>query len=244
MNKQDYLLALEKALVSAGVRGHADIIGEYGEHFDMKVSDGYGEEEIAARLASPAEIAEHYREADLSKGGVKFVVDPIRILKIVGVMLADFVAGAFLIIMYAWVATLGVFSLVSAASGVLIVSGNIPERFSWVIPELPFICAVFIGVACLVLGFASAVGTEYCRLYVTQMLRAFLRWHKNVMGTSGVKLPPLPLHPWVEPRKRRVLRSIALFSIAIFFIAIVAALASMFFIARSFEPWHVWGWFE
>ena len=48
MNKQEYLMGLEKALKAAHVRDSADILEEYGEHFDMKLQDGFGEEEIAA----------------------------------------------------------------------------------------------------------------------------------------------------------------------------------------------------
>ena len=245
MNKHEYLCELEKELKSAGVRDCADIIEEYAEHFDLKAADGFGEEEIAARLAPPAEIAGQYKEIGAkSCGGTGPVA--ARIMKTIGVIFTDIIVAPIMIILYAWVFTLGVFSLSS-----LIVGGSLA---AWVgqftqdnpyihIPPMPYICSLLLGISLLALAVLAAVGTEYCRLYVSQMLRKYARWHKNVLGKGHIS-PPLPLHPWITPKKRRIMRGITLIMVVIFAVAFVAGLGSMIILSGSLEPWHVWGWFR
>ena len=252
MNKQEYLTALEKALKAADVSDCSDILEEYKEHFDLKTADGYGEEEIAARLAPPEEIAEQYKDiaeeevvdepADKQAG-----VAEVKAVVTAGVVLVDMIVAPILIVLYAWVFTFGVFAMANAALGGFLVAGlsQITQASPHIhVPPMPYVCSLLLGIALLALAALSAVGTEYFRLYVTQMLRKFARWHKNALGKGGPFSPPLPLHPWLSPIKRKVMRTIALVSVALFVVAFVAALASMMIAAASFEPWHVWGWFE
>ena len=242
MTRDEYLAALDRALIAVGVRDRADILEEYSEHFDMKVADGYGEEEIAARLASPEEIAGQYKEIT-QEGGGKTGGIATRIIMVIGVVFADIFAGAFLIILYAWVIGLGVVSLSSAVAGVFTLTGNNVVRGVVIIPDMPLISALLLGAALLALAVLFAVGTENCRLYVTQMLRAYARWHKNTLSKSGRVAPQLPLQPWISQRKRKVMRIILIVSLVVFAIAFLSGLGSMIIAAGSLEPWHVWGWF-
>jgi len=245
MNKNDYLFELEKALREAGVRDCEDIIEEYAEHFKMKTADGYGEEEIAARLAPPEEIAGQFREFG-HQGVSKTGGMAVRIFTTIGVVFSDVIAAPILIVLYLWVITFGVFALVCAITGVTLAAGltQLSVGSSYInIPPMPYICSLFIGITIFALAVISAVGTENCRLYVTQLLKKFVRWNKNLLGKKGPVSPPLPLHPWITARKRRVLRMMALISLVTFIIALIASIGSMIIEARSIEPWHVWGWF-
>ena len=234
MNKREYLYELEKALKSAQVQDSADILEEYTVHFDMKMQDGYSEKEIAAKLASPKDIAGQFGEiksvGSAGKAG--------RVYIKTGLIFMDIIVASFFIILYAWVVVLGALVIAFAGLGIVGVGG-----ISWnIIPEMPYFCSLLLGLALLALAVLSAAGTEYCRLYVTQILRAFSRWHGAVWGKSAA-LPPLAMHPVIGPKKRRIMRSITLISIAVFAVCFIAAYISMTLTAGSLEFWHVWSWF-
>ena len=57
MKKTEFLERLGQELEKRNVADPADIVEEYEQHFAMKMADGYAEEEIAARLGSPASLA-------------------------------------------------------------------------------------------------------------------------------------------------------------------------------------------
>ena len=240
MTKLEYLNELERALKAAGVRDCADIIEEYSEHFDMKAGDGYGEEEIAARLASPMEIAGQFRE--IGAGGGQNTAG--KALAAAGLVFLDLFAGAWFIMMYAWVVALGAVAVACAAAGVFVITG-IPVTVGGVvlIPYMPYICALLLGIALLGMAVLSAAGTEYCRLYVMQMFRVYARWHGIILGKNEGLLPPLSVHPVIKPKKRRLMRSITLVSVTVLAVTLIAGLGSMMIAAGSLEPWHVWQWF-
>jgi len=246
MNKQEYLTALEKALKSKGVRDLEDIVEEYSEHFDMKIADGFSEEEIAAKLAPPSELAGQYKEIGTEKseksGGLVS-----KILKACGVVTLDLAVAPTLLAFYIWVFALGLIAFVNAVAGIILVTGigqsELIQASRYIhIPPMPYISSLLTGIALLGLAVLSAMGTEYCRLYVNQSFKKYARWHKNVL-TSGPKLPPIPLNPLVTPKKRRVMRTMVFISLLVFGIGLVAGMISMMLIAGAFEPWHTWGWF-
>ena len=57
MTKNEFLSRLSGALASRGVADAADILEEYESHFVYKLADGYSEEEIAAKLGDPTQLA-------------------------------------------------------------------------------------------------------------------------------------------------------------------------------------------
>jgi len=241
MNKQEYLHELEKALRAANVKDSADILEEYAEHFYMKAADGYGEEEIAAKLAPPAEIAGQFGE--IKSISVK---SGIKIVSATGLFFADIFAGSFFIIFCAWVFALAILALSSVIAGVFATLGMSalnPGGTVVLLPGMPYICALLLGIALLALAVLAAVATEYCRLYASQLLRVYARWHKAVWGRNNMSPPP-PLHPVIKTKKRRIMRKAALIAVAVFAVAFVAGLGSMMLAAGSLEPWHVWHWFE
>ena len=63
MTKNEFMEKLAKELKARGVADAADIEEEYEQHFAFKLADGYSEEEIAARLGSPAELAAQFDPA-------------------------------------------------------------------------------------------------------------------------------------------------------------------------------------
>jgi len=240
MTKLEYLAALEKALKSKGVGDCADILEEYDAHFDLKIADGYGEAEIAARLGPPGEIAAEFGEI----GSERDTRAGRKIILAIGLFFAVIFAGSLLFILYAWVFVLGVFSLACAVAGVMAVTGQGVAFGMVLIPPMPYISALLLGIALLALAMLAYMGMEYCRLYTTQLFRVYARWHKAIWNGSARKMPPVQKHPAIAAKKRRMMRSVTLVSLMAFMITFIVGLGSMMLAAGSFEPWHVWNWFR
>ena len=243
MNKQEYISALEKALKSVGVRDCGEILEEYEEHFDMKTADGYSEEEVSARLGIPEAIAAEFRRIspDKSRGiGSKIALAT-------GFFFADVsLALPIFITLYAWVVSLYVTAAALASSGIIMVFGiaRIESLAYYVhMPHMPYLSAALIGLMLAALAVLAAVGAEYCRIYTTRMLKAYIRWHKTSWNKTARKSPPKSLHPVLKPKRRRRMRNVALISLAVFIITLFAGFGSMVIASGSFEPWHVWRWF-
>ena len=243
MNKQEYLSELEKALGAAHVQDTDEILEEYAEHFDMKKFDGYGEEEIAARLARPAEIARQFEEIKTSKSGKGIG----KVFTAIGLCFTNLFVWPVFIMFFAWVIALGAFAVASLAAGVFTIASiqriTVRPGSVTLIPDMPFICSLFLGIALLAIAVLAAFGTEYCRMYAAQIVRTYSRWHGAVWGKNTVS-PPLPAHPVMKPKKRRAMRNVTLIALLVLVVALVVGLASMMIAAGSLEPWHVWRWFE
>ena len=246
MNKNEYLSALDNALKTANVQDRAEVIEEYTEHFDLKLADGYSEEEIAAKLAPPDEIAKQFGEASSRGNDVRGNnTAVVKAVTTTGIVVLDIIVAPIYFTLWTFVFSLGVATLSFLLTGFLAALGIQYFGNSGVvmIPYMPIFSRLIVSLAILSLAALFAVGTEYCRLYVAQLGRKYLRWHKNMLSSKGFVYPPLPLNPWISPIKRRVMRNITLYSIIVFAVSLVAGIGSMIFAARSIEPWHVWGWF-
>lgn len=60
MTKLEFMNQLASELHKRNIADAADVLEEYEQHFAFKLSDGYSEEEIAARLGSPADLAAQF----------------------------------------------------------------------------------------------------------------------------------------------------------------------------------------
>jgi len=63
MTKNEFMTRLASELRKRNVADAADVTEEYEQHFAFKLADGYSEEEIAARLGKPEELAAQYESA-------------------------------------------------------------------------------------------------------------------------------------------------------------------------------------
>jgi len=234
MTKQEYLNELKTELNKNSITDAEDIITEYEQHFLFKLADGYSEEEIAVKLGAPAHIAAQYAGIPgekKAKGGKKFfLVLWLTIIGIFEVMLY----GAFL-----WfIVALFCASLVPTALGVeFIIRMNLMN----ILPPMPYGGALVFGIMLIALGVILFLVAIYCFAYLRQMVRASLRWRKNLM--SGEALPLLPMSPQFSPKTRRNLRGILLVSVLIFGITFIAGYAILGIYTHSFEFWHALGWF-
>lgn len=245
MNKTEYLSALSDALKSVEMQDRADILEEYAEHFNMKIADGYSEDEIAARLAAPEEIAEQFIEivSDNDETNIKTGL-PAKIVKTTAVAFLDIAVTPMYLALWAWVLTFAVASISFMLVGVFTAFGiqSFTSDGIILIPYMPLVCRLLLSVAIVSLALLSAIGTEYCRLYVLQIGRKFMHWHNKVLGKKGHVSPALPLNPQLSSKKRRIMRNMSLVTTLVFAVFFITGLVSMMIAAGSIEPWHVWGW--
>lgn len=234
MTKQEYLNELKSELTKNAVPDADDILLEYEQHFQFKLADGFAEEEIALKLGSPAQIAAQYAGIPgekKAKGGKKFFL--VLWLTIIGIFEA-LLYGAFLY----FIVALFVASLVPAALGVELIAGL---NYLNILPPMPYGGAIVFGIMLLALSVILVVFAIYCFAYLRQMVRASLRWRKNLM--RGESLPLLPMSPQFQPKTRRTLRTILLWAVLVFAIAFVAGFAILSIYTHSFGFWHALGWF-
>ena len=64
MTKFEFMEQLKEELTKNNIADVSDIISEYEQHFTFKLADGFSEEEIAANLGSPIQIAAQFCTED------------------------------------------------------------------------------------------------------------------------------------------------------------------------------------
>ena len=88
-------------------------------------------------------------------------------------------------------------------TGVCLV-GNF-SRFPLVsLPTMPYSSALLFGLALLALTVACVVGSIYYFAFICQLFRSYGRFRQNALSTGKgeAALPPLPIHPQLQPRRR------------------------------------------
>lgn len=95
MKKNEFLNQLREELEKRNVPDAADILEEYAQHFDLKLADGFFEEEIAARLGNPAMLAAQFGEAEAAPRQR----DGSKALTVMGLGFADVFAGLFFLLL-------------------------------------------------------------------------------------------------------------------------------------------------
>ena len=238
MTKNEFLSKLSAALTKSGVPDDADIISEYAQHFAFKLADGFSEEEIAAKLGDPAEIAAQYAQGETAKPG-----GGQRVATVVGLCFVDLFAGIFFVLLAAWGVVMAALSLSCATLAVCLFGGlNIYA----LIPPMPYWCGAILGLSLAALSVLAAAGCVYYAAFVRQLFRSFGRFQHNALAAaSGVAtLPPLALNPQISARANRRIRSVALLSLALFAVCFVLSYIVCALSAGTVEFWHAWGWFN
>jgi uncharacterized membrane protein len=238
MTKENFMKELTELLKARGVSDIDEIAAEYGEHFTRKLADGFTEEEISAKLGSPKEIALQFvpSENKTEKGKTN------KLIAGIGLFFADLVVIPFFVAMYVWLFALGAIALSTAFGGIaLILRPLLPETLV-VIPPMPYGGGALLGVALIALGVLAAVAAVYSCMLTVQMVRAYRRWHKNIM--SDGKYPPYSMHPVLKDQLRRRLRSVGLVALMVFVVAFIIGFIVLSVAAGSPGFWHIWHWFE
>ena len=106
MKKDEYLAQLVNELKKNAVADADDIANEYEQHFAFKMADGFSEDEIAAKLGTPAALAAQFESnKNMEKSGGR------KITTIIGLVFADIFIGGFFALLFTWEAIMAAFSL-------------------------------------------------------------------------------------------------------------------------------------
>jgi len=237
MTKNEFLSKLENELKKNGIGDVDDILGEYEEHFAFKLADGYTEEEIAAKLGKPAELAAQFENdgSGEKRGGRKLVT-------VIGLVFADLFAAICFALLWAFEAAMAAAAAATGTLSVCLLLGlNI---HSW-IPAMPYWCGAIFGLCFVALTFLAIVGCIYVAAYLRQLMRSFARFNHNSMAAASGRpvLPPVPTNPQLPAKMRRTLRQFALVSLAAFAICFVLGMLVSMLSAHALSFWHAWGWF-
>lgn len=237
MTKIEYLALLEAELRKNKLVDAEDILGEYEQHFNFKMSDGYTEEEIAAKLGAPAELARQFEDGgEAPRGGVP------RAITVVGLCFADLFAGMFFVLLAAWALIMAAFAIACVAVSVCLFGGI---QVYAIIPPMPYWCGAVFALSLLALAVLTAVGCLYFTILVRQLMRSYGRFHHNalVASSGNATLPALPIFPQTTARKNRHLRTVSLLALIIFVVCFVLGNIAAMLSAGALEYWHAWNWF-
>lgn len=236
MNKTEFINTLTSTLKERKIQDIDEIVAEYEQHFSIKMADGYSEEEIAARLGDPRALGEQF-DSETNETATRS-----KPLVVIGLAFVDIIVAMLFALLFIWVIVMGAAAVAFVVVGVcLIVNLNISN----LLPGMPYFVSLIFAVTLLALVVLTVVGTVYFWLFARQLLRSYLRWHRNVLAAASGEalLPNIPVHPQISAAKNRSMRRIALVALTVFVITLQAGYIVAALTAGALEFWHVWGWF-
>lgn len=243
MTKNEFLSRLEAELEARCVPEPEDILGEYRRHFEYKMADGYSEEEIAARLGPPEELAAQFEPAAPAKSAKRAGTARAAVTW-TGFVFLDIFVLSFFLVFACWVL---VVACAAVAAGLTALCLLIPfDMQPYVnLPEMPYWCGAIYALALAALAVLSAEGCGYFSRLLVQLCRAYFRFHRNAIAAAAGRpvLPSLPCAPQLAPARRRRMRKVFLVSLIAFVLFAAAAFVTSVLTAGAVEYWHVWGWF-
>lgn len=243
MTKTEFLTRLGAELKARKVAEMDDILGEYSRHFDYKLNDGYSEEEIAARLGSPEELAAQF-EPEAPEKGSKRGGSARSAVTWTGLVFLDIFVLSFFLVFACWVL---VVACAAVSSELIALCLLIPfDMQPYVnLPEMPYWCGAVYALAMAALAVLAGVGCRYFAALLAQLWQAYFRFHRNASAAAAGRpvLPPLPCVPQFAPERKRRMRRVLLVSLIAFVLFTAAAMVTSMLTAGAVEYWHVWGWF-
>lgn len=232
MNKTEFLRSLKSELEKNRVTDIEDILADFEDHFANRLEEGISEEEISRKIGSPEDIARDFANPpEARKGSARFFAG-------LGLGFLDLFAVPFFLTLVLCVLVLAIFAVACIVLGLFLIGS---WNFQGWIPPMPTASAVIMGISCLSLAIVSAIGTLSLWLYVRQWIRAFFRWHGNVLSRSP--RPSLGKHPRISKRTASRLKFWNTVALILFVVSFTAGYVVSAILAGSPGFWHVWGWF-
>ena len=117
MTRDEFMDKLERELAARRVPEPEDILAEYRRHFEYKLADGYSEEETAARLGDPAELAAQFEPGEAESGSGRGGSAARSALTWTGLIFADMFVLSFFAVFASWVLAVACAALASGLVG-------------------------------------------------------------------------------------------------------------------------------
>ena len=215
MTKQQFIEHLEKGLKSHHVSEVSDIIEDYVVYFDEQLALGKKEEDIALSLGDIDSIIEDY--ASYSKGSKKHWFDLVAI---------SFIAIPLLILNYGVLITFGASSLAFWGGAIYYLFGLDTFSFMPMIPLLPKIGFILVLLSSAMFMFALSV-----RYY--GILKSMT---KQYVVKQAIRIGEFPQ----KDIDQKIFKYSGLLTLILTILGyIIAAI-----VAKDFQFWHQWDWFE
>ena len=184
------------------------------------------------------ELAAQFDPAPRKKSGAS------RFFPIFGLCWLDLFYGIFVVLLAAWGVVMAAMVVSFGLTGICMI-GSV-SHFPFIdLPSMPYQSALLIGLALISLTAACVVGSIYYFAFVRQLMKAYARFHQNVLASSKgeAALPALPVHPQFSAARKRRLRTALLVNLVLFGVCFVLGFALSAMLAGQIEFWHAWGWF-
>lgn len=238
MTKNEFLSEFTASLKKYKISDAQDIVEEYREHFDFKLADGYSEEEIAAKLGKPNELAAQFvigsaKNKNEKKSGLK------KFFTIFGLCSADIFVGIFFICLIAFEIVI----VASILAFVLVILGLIANIEP--LNTMPAALTALFGGAFASLAVIFVGLLLYYTAFMRQVFRSYARFHHNTVASANgyATLPSLPLNPQIAPKANRRIRNMTLVALTVFIVSLISTVTVSAILSDSIQFWNVWGLF-
>lgn len=187
MSRIEFIEQLRNSLKGFSEEEIEDILYDYEEHFDIGLSKGKTEEEIAKELGNPKNIAKAYR-ASATVTAAENNPSPRNLFKAI---LAAMALGFFnlVIVLGPFIAIVGLlFALYAISVGFII--GGVGSFFGTIAaPFLPYrinvgmhpITSISFGIGLTALGVLIMIGSFYLTKLLYQGTIKYLRWNIDII---------------------------------------------------------------
>jgi uncharacterized membrane protein len=215
MDKQTFLVKLEKELKKRKVQDIKEIIDEYEDYIDHQLEAGKKEKNIIAFIGEIDSIVEAYNQDDEDKRNRWFDIVATSLFAIpILIMMYGLLIGFIGLVIASWaIAIYYLFSLNSLS-------------FMPFIPLVPKFGFIF---TFLSFSLFMALFSYRYFLLIKSMTNQYVVKQKIVVGKYELKL-----------KYMKLMKKTAIAFTIIIVITVVIAMIS----AKSFEYWHVWEWFS
>jgi len=232
MKQSEFMNIFTDELKKHKVAEIEEIISDFEDHFTYKLEEGYSEEEIVKKIGDPIHLAEDYITHDHpdTKSG--------NAVKWIGMVALDIFVVPMYLTLWLSVLVLPIFALTLLVLGFLLITSL---NIAGLVPSMPYISSLLIGVSVLSLALSSGVGSIYVYQYVKQWTKVYMKWHKNV--TQNTFSPSMSKHPKLAKRLQSKLKLINMIAILVCLSVFIVGFAVSAILAGSWGFWHVWGWF-
>lgn len=190
MNKKDFFIILEKALINFPQNERSEIMYDYEEHFRFGIESGKTEEEIVIALGDPALIAKQYK----ANQTIELANTNPSTKNIFGAVLAAVSLGFFnlVIVLGPFIALVGVIFALFASAIAVIISGVALMIASIAAPIFPGIISVplsipltaitLFGVGTSALGILFFIGVYNVAKYFSIVTIRYLKWNLSIIN--------------------------------------------------------------
>ena len=191
MNKAEYMLRLERAIIRLPRTVRDEILYDYEEHFRLGMEAGKSEEEISRELGTPEEIAQPYVENLPPPQDQTYTAynpnipkaEPSSTQKILMAILVIFINLVFISGIAGTV--FGIWVAFAAICFAFFVAGIALVIAAFIQPVIPTIAMIFFGLAMLAITFPLCYGFYKASVGLGKLIKAYVKFCINLVNKGG-----------------------------------------------------------